>query len=160
VLAVSKGTRLRPLIGDRSKGIVGIAGQLLLAHCFESLLKRIGDNRLIKAVPTEEAGRYGVCDTDQCGEVVEVVENPDNPPSNPMTTGRYTFTPAMFHACHIVQPSDRGGYELSEVVNLLLQSRRTMDAIGLEGRRVNVGYPEDRDETEQRLETDIESTTE
>jgi glucose-1-phosphate thymidylyltransferase len=32
-----------------------------------------------------------------------------------------------------------------------LQSGRTIDAIGLDGWRVDVGYPEDRDEAERRL---------
>ena len=53
-------------------------------------------------------------------------------------TGFYTFTPAIFHACHLVQPSDRGECEIS-------------DAIPIDGWRVDVGYPEDRDEAERRL---------
>jgi dTDP-glucose pyrophosphorylase len=106
---------------------------------------------LVEEVAPEEAGRYGVCDTNQYGEIVEVVEKPDDPPSNLVMTGFYTFTPAIFHACHLVQPSDRGEYELSDAVNLLLQSGRTIDAIGLDGWRVDVGYPEDRDEAERRL---------
>jgi glucose-1-phosphate thymidylyltransferase long form len=239
VLAAGEGTRLRPLTEDKPKGMVDVAGQPILTHCFESLVElgadrlvvvvgymketiiehygdeyagvpitythqreqnglahalltaeehvdddfmlMLGDNVfranlgdvvrrhqeeradaafLVEEVPIEEAGRYGVCDTNQYGEIVEVVEKPADPPSNLVMTGFYTFTPAIFHACHLVQPSDRGEYELSEAVNLLLQSGRTIDAIGLDGWRVDVGYPEDRDEAEQRLETDIEATTE
>jgi glucose-1-phosphate thymidylyltransferase len=239
VLAAGEGTRLRPLTEDKPKGMVDVAGQPILTHCFESLVElgadrlvvvvgymketiiehygdeyagvpitythqreqnglahalltvekhvdddfmlMLGDNVfranledvvrrhreeradaafLVEEVPIEEAGRYGVCDTNQYGEIVEVVEKPDDPPSNLVMTGFYTFTPAIFHACHLVQPSDRGEYELSEAVNLLLQSGRTIDAIGLDGWRVDVGYPEDRDEAERRLETDIEATTE
>ena len=69
-------------------------------------------------------------------------------------TGFYTFTPAIFHACHLVQPSDRGEYEISDAVDLLIQSDRTIDAIGLEGWRIDVGSPEDRDEAERRLQAD------
>jgi len=69
-----------------------------------------------------------------------------------MMTGFYTFTPAIFHACHLVQPSNRGEYEISEAIDLLIQSGRTIDAIGLEGWRIDVGYPEDRDEAARRLE--------
>ena len=230
VLAAGEGTRLRPLTEDKPKGMVDVAGQPILTHCFESLVElgadrlvvvvgymketiiehygdeyagvpitythqreqnglahalltvekhvdddfmlMLGDNVfranledvvrrhrderadaafLVEEVPIEEAGRYGVCDTNQYGEIVEVVEKPADPPSNLVMTGFYTFTPAIFHACHLVQPSDRGEYELSEAVNLLLQSGRTIDAIGLDGWRVDVGYPEDRDEAERRL---------
>ena len=107
---------------------------------------------LVEEVPEEEASRYGVCDTNKYGEIVEVVEKPDDPPSNLVMTGFYTFTPAIFHACHLVQPSGRDEYEISDAIDLLIQSGRTIDAIGLEGWRIDVGYPEDREEAERRLQ--------
>ena len=106
---------------------------------------------LVEEVPWEEASRYGVCDTNKYGEITDVVEKPEDPPSNLVMTGFYTFTPAIFHACHLVQPSNRGEYEISEAIDLLIQSGRTIDAIGLEGWRIDVGYPEDRDEAEELL---------
>jgi glucose-1-phosphate thymidylyltransferase len=108
---------------------------------------------LVEEVPMEEASRYGVCDTNKYGEIVRVREKPENPPSNLVMTGFYTFTPAIFHACHLVQPSDRGEYELPDAINLLLQSDRTIDAIRMEGWRTDIGYPEDRDEAERRIKT-------
>ena len=107
---------------------------------------------LVEEVPWEEASRYGVCDTNDYGEIVDVVEKPDDPPSNLVMTGFYTFTPAIFHACHLVQPSDRGEYEVSDAIDLLIKSGRTIDAIRMEGWRIDVGYPEDRDEAERRLQ--------
>jgi glucose-1-phosphate thymidylyltransferase len=109
---------------------------------------------LVEEVDWEEASRYGVCDTNKYGEITDVVEKPDDPPSNLVMTGFYTFTPAIFHACHLVQPSNRGEYEISEAIDLLIQSGRTIDAIGLDGWRIDVGYPEDRDEAEDRLSGD------
>jgi glucose-1-phosphate thymidylyltransferase len=106
---------------------------------------------LVEEVPWEEAGRYGVCDTNDYGEITDVIEKPEEPPSNLVMTGFYTFTPAIFHACHLVQPSNRGEYELSEAIDLLIQSGRTIDAIRMDGWRVDVGYPEDRDKAERLL---------
>ena len=106
---------------------------------------------LVEDVPFEEASRYGVCDTNHYGEIVEVIEKPVDPPTNLVMTGFYTFTPAIFHACHLVQPSNRGEYEISEAIDLLIQSGRTIDAIRMNGWRIDVGYPEDRDEAERRL---------
>jgi glucose-1-phosphate thymidylyltransferase len=107
---------------------------------------------LVEEVPMEDASRYGVCDTNKYGEILSVEEKPENPPSNLVMTGFYTFTPAIFHACHLVQPSDRGEYELPDAINLLLQSGRTIAAIRIEGWRIDVGYPEDREEAERRLQ--------
>ncbi|TYL39308.1 UTP--glucose-1-phosphate uridylyltransferase [Natronococcus pandeyae] len=114
---------------------------------------------LVEEVPWDEASRYGVCDTNQYGEITDVVEKPDDPPSNLVMTGFYTFSPAIFHACHLVQPSGRGEYEISEAIDLLIRSGRTIDAIGLDGWRIDVGYPEDRDEAEERLqESEVTAT--
>jgi len=152
----------------------GIAHALLTAeeHVDEEFMMMLGDNIfeanlqdvlnrqseqradaafLVEEVPWEEADRYGVCDTNQYGEIVEVVEKPDDPPSNLVMTGFYTFTPAIFHACHLVQPSDRDEYEISDAVDLLIHSGRTIDAIRMDGWRIDVGYPEDRDAAERRL---------
>ncbi len=107
---------------------------------------------LTEKVPWEEASRYGVCNTNAYGEITEVVEKPNKPESNLVMTGFYTFTPAIFHACKLVQPSDRGEYELSEAVDLLIRSGRTIDALRLDGWRIDVGYPEDREEAEGRLQ--------
>ena len=104
---------------------------------------------LVEGVLWEEASRYGVCDTNDYVEITDVVENPEDPPSNLVMTGFYTFTPAIFHACHLDQPSNRGEYELSEAIDLLIQSGRTIDAIRMDSWRVDVGYPEDRDKAEQ-----------
>lgn len=107
---------------------------------------------LVEEVPWEEASRYGVCDTNGRGEIVNVVEKPDDPPSNLVMTGFYTFTPAIFHACHLTQPSGRGEYELSDAIDLLIESGRTIDAIRMEGWRIDVGYPEDRKKAERLLQ--------
>jgi glucose-1-phosphate thymidylyltransferase len=88
--------------------------------------------------------------------VTDVVEKPEDPPSNLVMTGFYMFTPAIFHACHLVQPSNRGEYEISEAIDLLLQSGRTIDAIPLDGWRIDIGYPEDREDAETRLLDDCE----
>jgi len=241
VLAAGEGTRLRPLTENKPKGMVEVAGNPILTHCFNQLAElgaeelivvvgyqkqdiidhygdefrgvpityahqhdqkglahalltveehidndfmlMLGDNIfqanladvarrqqgdradaafLVEEVRWENASRYGVCDTNNYGEITEVVEKPEDPPSNLVMTGFYTFSPAIFHACHLVQPSDRGEYEISDAIDLLIQSGRTIDAIELEGWRIDIGYPEDRDEAEERLSnekinTDIEA---
>ena len=115
---------------------------------------------LVEEVPYEEAGRYGVCVTNNYGEITDVIEKPDDPPSNLVMTGFYTFSPAIFPACELVQPSNRGEYEISEAIDLLIQSGRTIDALPLDGWRMDIGYPEDRDEAEKRLQgADVSGST-
>lgn len=98
----------------------------------------------VEQVTIEEASRYGVCRVDEDGEVVELVEKPDDPSSNLVRTGFYAFSPVIFHACRLVEPSDRGEYELSDAIDLLIQAGRPVQPVRMDGWRVDVGYPEDR----------------
>ena len=166
-----------PITYTHQREPLGLAHALLTAeeHITEDFMVMLGDNVfranlgdvvarqrtdradaafLVEEVPIEEAGRYGVCDTNDDGEITDVIEKPDDPPTNLALTGFYTFTPAIFHACHLVQPSGRGEYEITDAINLLLQSGRTIDAIEMDGWRIDVGYPEDRDEAERRLQSE------
>ena len=172
-----------PITYAHQREPAGIADALLTVeeHIDEDFMLMLGDNIfranlsdvvnrqqesradaafLVEEVPREEADRYGVCDTNKYGEIVEVVEKPDDPPSNLVMTGFYTFTPAIFHACHLVQPSNRGEYEISEAIDLLIRSGRTIDALRMDGWRIDIGYPEDRDEAERRLQGDGDATVE
>ncbi len=167
--------RIGPITYTHQREQNGLAHALLTAedHVDDEFMLMLGDNLfranladivdrqredradaafLVKEAPWDEASRYGVCVTNDYGEIVEVIENPDDPPSNLVMAGFYTFTPAIFHACKLVQPSNRGEYEISEAIDLLIRSGRTIDAIGLEGWRMDIGYPEDRDEAERRIE--------
>lgn len=47
---------------------------------------------LAEAASYGEASRYGVLDTNDCGEVVKIIEKPDDLASNPVMTGFYTFS--------------------------------------------------------------------
>jgi glucose-1-phosphate thymidylyltransferase len=134
-----------------------ILGDNVFQANLEDVVRRQKEDRadaafLVEEVPWDEAGRYGVCDTNDYGEITNVIEKPDEPPTNLVMTGFYTFTPAIFHACHLVQPSNRGEYEISEAIDLLIQSGRTIDAIRMDGWRVDVGYPDDRDKAEELLQ--------
>lgn len=139
-----------------------ILGDNIFQANLQDVVRRQREDRadaafLVEEVPWDEASRYGVCDTNQYGEITDVVEKPEDPPSNLVMTGFYTFTPAIFHACHLVQPSNRDEYEISDAIDLLIQSGRTIDAIPLDGWRVDVGYPEDQEEAEARLEGEFEA---
>jgi len=61
VLAAGEGTRMRPLTDDTPKGLVEVAGEPLLTHCFEALLS-VGVDRLVVVVGyrgDDIVARYG-----------------------------------------------------------------------------------------------------
>lgn len=84
-------------------------------------------------------------------EIVEVIVKPDDPLANLILTGFYTFTLAIFHACRLVQPSNQGDYGISEAIDLIIQSGRVIEAIRMDGWWMDIGFPDDRDEAEERV---------
>ncbi len=136
-----------------------ILGDNIFGANLQDVVRRQQEERsdaafLIEEVPWEEASRYGVCETNAYGEITDVIEKPEEPSSNLVMTGFYTFSPGIFHACKLVQPSNRGEYEISEAIDLLIRSGRTIDAIRIDGWRIDVGYPEDRNKAEELLKND------
>ncbi|NHN48694.1 sugar nucleotidyltransferase [Halostella sp. JP-L12] len=109
---------------------------------------------LVEEVSEAEAGTTGVVETAPDGEVVSLVEKPDDPPSTLVQTGFFVFSPAVFHACHLVRPSDRGEYELTDAIDLLLRSGRRVETVELDGWRVNVNAEADIEDAERRIRAD------
>lgn len=49
-----------------------------------------------------------------------VHDKPNDPPSDLVMTRFYTFTSAIFHVRYLIQPPDRGEYEFSNAIGLLI----------------------------------------
>jgi len=105
----------------------------------------------IETVALETARTGGVVVTNEDGRVVELVEKPDDPPSTLVNAGCHVLPPAVFHACELVEPGDRGEYELSDAIDLLVAAGQTVQAVPLDGWRVNVNTPADVERAKERL---------
>lgn len=119
-----------------------------------------GDGALLtERVPEEEASRYGIVDVDQEGRITELVEKPDDPPTNQIITGVYALPQEILPACREIEPSDRGEYELTDALQLLIEEEGCdIRAVPMaeDDWRVDVGYPEDRDTAEERLNNELD----
>ncbi|WP_415381021.1 sugar phosphate nucleotidyltransferase [Halosimplex sp. TS25] len=107
---------------------------------------------VVDDVTRDEAAETGVFVTDDDGRLDAVVEKPDDPPSTRVLTGLFGFDPEIFHACHLVQPTDRGEYELTDAVDLFLRADRRVETVSFDGQRVNVNTPADRERAAQLLD--------
>jgi glucose-1-phosphate thymidylyltransferase len=120
------------------EGEGGIADALLLAEDFadgEKICVVLGDNIiqrhirpavgefftqpsgakiLLKEVPDPQ--RFGVPRFED-GRVIEIIEKPDDPPSNYAVTGIYMYDNNVFDICRTLEPSTRGELEITDVNN-------------------------------------------
>jgi len=105
---------------------------------------------LVEEVTRDRAAKGGVFELDD-GEVVGLVEKPDDPPSRLVPRGFYAFSERIFDACRLVTPADTGEYELSDAVDLLIQAGRRVETVPLEGWCHNVNTPADCETVAERL---------
>ena len=106
---------------------------------------------VVEEVPRERAREGGVFAVED-GEVVGVVEKPDEPPSRTIPRGVYACSPLLFPACELVTPGHTGEYELSDALDLLVQAGHTIETVPFEGWCCNVNTPADRERVAARFE--------
>ncbi|MFP9191296.1 sugar phosphate nucleotidyltransferase [Natrialbaceae archaeon A-CW1-1] len=105
----------------------------------------------VESVDRQQAQETGVLEVDG-DRVTTIVEKPEEPPSKLVTTGCYVLPEAIFDALALAQPSDRGEYELSEAVDLLVQAGFVVEPVEIAGSRVNVNTEEDLERASRLLE--------
>jgi len=77
-----------------------------------------GAKILLKQVSDPE--RFGV-PRFESGEVAEIIEKPENPPSDLAVTGIYFYDNDVFEICRTLEPSGRGELEITDVNNAYLR---------------------------------------
>ncbi len=108
---------------------------------------------LTEEVAPSEA-RQAVCVTGPDGSLLRIVEHPDPAQREVgrIVAGAFVFARTVFDACRKVEPSEEGEYELTDAVNVLVDREdRKVEALPLEGRRVNVNTPDDLRRAERLL---------
>ncbi|MFQ3285892.1 bifunctional sugar-1-phosphate nucleotidylyltransferase/acetyltransferase [Natronomonas sp.] len=98
------------------------------------------DGAAMAVQPVENPGAYGVVETER-GVVTDLVEKPDEPPSNLINTGVYAFTSSVFGYIDETEQSPRGEYEITDTIGRLLADGRAVEAVEYDGVWRDVGRP-------------------
>lgn len=96
---------------------------------------------LAKDVPGDDISRYGAIMIDEAGNFTEIVEKPkpEEAPSHYANIGKYILTKKVIQACHDVEISPRGEYELTDAVTNHAQQGGIVKVIPAVGQHLDGG---------------------
>ncbi len=84
--------------------------------------------------------RFGIAELED-GKIINVVEKPENPPSNFAIAGVYLFRKSIFEAIGQIVPSARGELEITDAIGVLLKTEKPVAAYELSGWWIDAGKP-------------------
>ena len=173
------GVKLTYIVQGEPKGIAHAVNCAKDFMGSDSFIMYLGDNLLrngIKAVPelmknekadcvislspVKEPQRYGIAEVDKDGNVLKTVEKPREPKSNLAVIGVYAFNSTFFDIYPKLKPSWRNELEITDAIDMLIQTGHKVVAHRVEGWWKDTGKPEDILEANHLILDDIQESNE
>ena len=98
---------------------------------------------LILLKPVKETHLFGIADLDEAGQVCHVEEKPKHPRSDLAVIGVYIFSPVVHEAITHIKPSWRGELEITDTIQRLIDTGKSVQSYILDGWWLDTGKKDD-----------------
>ncbi len=91
-------------------------------NTFVDRFEKEGLDCMIALSEVKDPHRFGVAEFNEDGTLMRTIEKPEVPPSPFAVTGIYLFDEKFFDAFKTAQPSERGEYEITDIITWYIQN--------------------------------------
>ena len=107
--------------------------------CFVEQFNTSSPDALILLKAVKETHLFGIADLDEAGKVCHIEEKPKHPRSNLAVIGVYIFSPAVHEAIEHIKPSWRGELEITDTIQRLIDTGKSVQSYILDGWWLDTG---------------------
>jgi bifunctional UDP-N-acetylglucosamine pyrophosphorylase/glucosamine-1-phosphate N-acetyltransferase len=117
-------------------------GDIIVSQEYIKQLIGHGSEIVTTAREVENPSQFGVFEI-QGDKVLHIIEKPKKPPSNLANAGLYVFPLSIFDAIRKTKLSTRNEYEITESLQMLIDSGDDVGFVTLSGKWLDIGRPWD-----------------
>jgi glucose-1-phosphate thymidylyltransferase len=103
---------------------------------------REGVSAVLALVRVQDPRQFGVAVMEE-DRIVRLVEKPKEPPSDLAVAGVYVFSPEVWEVIPGLKPSARGEYEITDAIQALIDRKKRVVGVEVQGWWKDTGRPED-----------------
>jgi bifunctional UDP-N-acetylglucosamine pyrophosphorylase/glucosamine-1-phosphate N-acetyltransferase len=122
----------------------------------KALLSR-KEEAVICGKEVENPSDFGVLEIKD-NRVVRIIEKPKDPPTKLANAGIYLFRESIFDFIDKTEPSVRKDFEITDSIQMLIDSEAAVGYSSLEGKWIDIGYPWDLLKANEYLLKDLEGS--
>lgn len=100
---------------------------------------RENNNNIISLKSVDDPRKFGVAEIDKNGNLLGIVEKPDDPKTSLAVAGIYGFNNKIFDHIQDIKKSKRGEYEITDAIKLSLNSSETINTQIIDGWWIDTG---------------------